>query len=60
VKQVLAARAASQQATARYQAGLGNINEVAEAQHLLRVWRGLLGIAIAAGDLDPFLAEVGK
>ena len=52
-----------QQATARYQAGLGDIDEVAEAQRLLTqaeiddalarlsVWRGLLGIATAAGDL---------
>ncbi len=67
--QVSAARSASQQATARYQAGLGNIDEVAEAQRLLTqaeiddvlarlsVWRGLLGIATAAGDIQPFLAE---
>ena len=47
--------------------GLGNIDEVAEAQRLLTqaeiddalarlgVWRGLLGVATAAGDLQPFL-----
>lgn len=70
--QVAAARAATQQATARYQAGLGNINEVAEAQRLLTqaeiddalarlsIWRGLLGIATAAGDIEPFLAEAGR
>jgi outer membrane protein TolC len=70
--QVSAARAASQQATARYQAGLGNINDVAEAQRLLTqaeiddvlarltVWRGLLGIATAAGDIRPFVAEVSR
>ena len=70
--QVAAARAAARQATARYQAGLANIDEVAEAQRLLTqaeidetlsrlgVWRGLLGIAAAAGDLQPFLAEVGQ
>jgi outer membrane protein TolC len=68
--QVNAARAASQQATARYQAGLANIDEVAEAQRLLTqaeiddalarlgVWRGLLAVAAAAGDIRPFLAEV--
>jgi outer membrane protein len=70
--QVSAARAAAQQATARYQAGLGNIDEVAEAQRLLTqseiddalarlsVWRGLLGIATAAGDIQPFLAEAAQ
>ena len=67
--QVSAAKAAVDQATARYQAGLGAIGEVAEAQRLLAqaeiddslahlaVWRGLLSVAIAAGDLEPFLAE---
>jgi outer membrane protein TolC len=70
--QVSAARAAVQQATARYQAGLGNIDEVAEAQRLLTqaeiddalsrlsVWRGLLGIAVAAGDIQPFVAEASQ
>ena len=70
--QVTAARAASKQATARYQAGLGNIDEVAEAQRLLTqteiddalarltVWRALLGIAIAGGDLEPFLQEAAR
>jgi len=69
---VTAARAASQQAEARYRAGLGNIDEVAEAQRLLTqaeiddglarlsVWRGLLAVATAAGDLQPFLAEVSR
>jgi outer membrane protein len=70
--QVSAARTAVQQATARYQSGLGNIDEVAEAQRLLTqaeiddvlarlsVWRGLLGIAIAAGDIQPFVAEASQ
>ena len=70
--EVTAARNASQQATARYQAGLANVDEVAEAQRLLTnaeiddvlarlsVWRGLLGIATAAGDIQPFVAEVGR
>ncbi len=67
--EVSAARAATQQATARYESGLGAINEVAEAQRLLTqaeiddalarlsVWRGLLGVATAAGDIQPFVAE---
>jgi outer membrane protein TolC len=70
--EVAAARAASEQANARYQAGLGNIDEVAEAQRLLTqaeiddalarlgVWRGLLAVAAAAGDLQPFVAEASR
>jgi outer membrane protein len=65
--QVSAADAANQQAAARYRAGLGTIVEVADAQRLLTqaqiddalarlsVWRGLLGVAAAAGDIQPFL-----
>ncbi len=67
-----AARAAEQQASARYKSGLGNIVEVAEAQRLLTqaeiddalarlgVWRALLGVAAAQGDLQPFLQAAGK
>ena len=70
--QVSAARTATQQATARYESGLGTITEVAEAQRLLTqseiddalarlaVWRGLLGVAAAAGDIQPFVAEAGR
>ena len=70
--QIAAARTASQQATARYQSGLGNIDEVAEAQRLLTqaeiddalarlgVWRALLAIAAAAGDIQPFVAEASR
>ncbi|PWU01303.1 MAG: hypothetical protein C5B51_23265 [Terriglobia bacterium] len=70
--QVAAARAATDQATARYQAGLANIDEAAEAQRLLTqseiddalarlgVWRALLGVAAAAGDVQPFLAEASQ
>jgi outer membrane protein len=70
--QVAAARAATEQATARYQSGLGNIDAVAEAQRLLSqaeiddalarlgVWRGLLGVAVAAGDIQPFVAEASR
>jgi outer membrane protein TolC len=70
--QLEAARTTEQQATARYRAGLGNITEVAEAQRLLTqaeiddslarlgVWRALLGVAAAEGDLTPFLSSVSK
>jgi outer membrane protein TolC len=70
--QVSAARAAVEQASARYEAGLGNIDALAEAQRLLTqaeiddvlarlsVWRGLLGIATAAGDIQPFVAEASR
>jgi outer membrane protein TolC len=70
--EVAASRAAASQAAARYQSGLGNLEEVAEADRLmtqseiddtlarLGVWRGLLGIATAAGDLRPLIAEVGQ
>lgn len=70
--QVSAARAAADQATARYKSGLGNIDAVAEAQRLLTqaeiddalarlgVWRGLLAVATASGDIRPFVAEVGQ
>jgi outer membrane protein TolC len=70
--QVAAARAATEQATARYQSGLGNIDEVAEAQRLLtqseiddalarlRVWRALLEIATAAGDIQPFVVDASQ
>jgi outer membrane protein len=70
--QIAAARAATQQATARYQAGLGTIDAVAEAQRLLTqaeiddalarlsVWRGLLGVAAAAGDVQPFVMEASQ
>jgi len=70
--QVSAARTAMQQAGARYQAGLGTVDQVAEAQRLLTqaeiddalshlsVWRALLGLATAAGDLQPLILEASK
>ncbi len=70
--QVSAARDATQQATARYQSGLGTIDQVAEAQRLLTqaeiddalahltVWRALSGLATTAGDLRPFISEASK
>ena len=68
--QLAAARGTFDQATARYQSGLTGIVEVADAQRLLtqseiddaisklNVWRGLLLVATAQGNLDPFLARV--
>jgi outer membrane protein len=65
--QVEAAREAEQQATARYRSGLGTLVEVAEAQRLhtqaeidsalarLNIWRALLGLAAAQGDVAPFV-----
>jgi outer membrane protein TolC len=70
--EVSAARDATQQATARYQSGLGTIDQVAEAQRLLTqaeiddalahlaVWRALSGLATAAGDLRPFIVEASE
>jgi outer membrane protein len=66
-----AATEAESRARARYQAGLANITEVAEAQRLLAqaeaddalarlaVWRALLAAAQARGDLSAFLRLVG-
>jgi outer membrane protein TolC len=71
--QLEAARANVEQATARYKAGLAGVVDVAEAQRLLaqteiddalarlQIWRALLSIAAAQGDLKPFLDQaVGK
>jgi len=70
--QARAARAALDQATARYQSGLGNIDAVAEAQRLLTqaeiddalarlgVWRALLAVAQSTGDIQPFLVEASQ
>jgi outer membrane protein len=69
--QLNAARETELQAQARYKAGLATVVEVAEAQQLLvqatvddalarlGVWRSLLGLAGARGDLQPFLELVG-
>ncbi len=70
--QVEAARAANDQATARYKSGLGAVIEVAETQRLLTqaeiddavarlaVWRAMLGLAAAQGELGPFLKAATK
>lgn len=67
---VTAAHAAVAQMQARYQAGLGTIAELADAQRLLtqseiddalarlNVWRAMLAMAAVAGDIQPFLAEL--
>jgi len=68
--QLAAARQGEAQATARYQAGLASIVEVADAQSLLAqaevqdqlaridVWRALLTQAAAQGTLTPFITLV--
>jgi outer membrane protein len=65
-----AARQAETQARARYEAGLSNLVEVAEAESLLAqaerddavaritAWRGLFGVAVAQGNLEPFLTNL--
>jgi outer membrane protein TolC len=70
--EVSAAQTALQQATARYQAGLAPVDDVAQAQRLLvqaqiddalarlNVWRGSLEVATVRGDIAPFLAEAGE
>ncbi|MGH9657479.1 MAG: TolC family protein [Bryobacteraceae bacterium] len=70
--QLAAARAVEQQAGARYQAGLGTIVEVAEAQRLLAqaeiddslarlsVWRAMLALAAARGDVNDFVRQAGR
>jgi outer membrane protein TolC len=70
--EVTSAQTAMDQATARYRAGLSPIDEVAQAQRLLvqariddalarlNVWRALLQIESARGDIQPFLAEAGR
>jgi outer membrane protein TolC len=57
------------QAKARYRADLATVVEVTEAQHLLvqastegvlvclGVWRALLGLAGARGNLQPFFEQ---
>lgn len=70
--EVAAGRAAAEQATVRYQAGLAPIDDVATAQRLLvqaqiddalarlNVWRARLQVAAARGDIQPFLSEAAR
>lgn len=67
-----AARTGEKQAAARYKSGLASVVEVAEAERILTqaeiddslaklgIWRSLLAVAAASGDLQPFLQEVQK
>ncbi len=70
--EISSATVANQQANARYQAGLGTIVEVADTQRLLTqaeiddalarlgVWRALLGVAAADGNIQPFLTAASQ
>jgi outer membrane protein TolC len=67
-----AATEAESRARARYQSGLANVTEVAEAQRLLAqadadnaiarlaVWRALLATAQVRGNLTPFLEQARR
>jgi outer membrane protein len=70
--EVSSARAALQQAAARYQSGLAPVDDVAQAQRLLvqaqiddalarlSVWRARLQVESARGNIQPFLAEASQ
>ena len=70
--QLEAAQATHRQAVARYGAGLSTVVEVSDAQRLLiqteiddalaklGVWRALLSVASAQGDLQPFLQRASR
>jgi outer membrane protein TolC len=69
-QELTAARAGEIQTRARYDAGLGTITDVADAQRILvqaeiddavahlAVWRALLELGDAQGDLGPFFAAL--
>ncbi len=70
--EVKSAHVAFDQARARYQAGLAPVDDLAQAQRLvvqaeiddsiarLSVWRALLQLEAARGDINPFLQAVNK
>ncbi|MFL6304560.1 MAG: TolC family protein [Candidatus Sulfotelmatobacter sp.] len=70
--EVRSAHTAFDQAKARYQAGLVPIDDLAQAQRLvveaeiddsiarLNVWRALLELSAARGDIQPFLQAISK
>jgi outer membrane protein TolC len=70
--QLESARAAEAQAQARYRSGLATLTELADAQRVLaqaeiddglarlNVWRALLALRTAEGDLAPFLKMAGQ
>lgn len=69
---VAAAKDTELKATERYRVGLTNVLEVAEAQCILqnalvqdavaqvRIWRALLALSYAHGDLKPFMTLASK
>jgi outer membrane protein TolC len=71
-RQLLAAQETELRVRKRYEAELGTVIEVAEAQRLLAqaevenalarlgVWRAVLAGSIAGGDIKPFLELLGK
>lgn len=70
--QVHASEIAVYQAQARYKTGLGSVAQVAEANQVLAqsrmqeaiarvgIWRALLSVSSAHGDMKPFLAEAQR
>jgi outer membrane protein TolC len=70
--QLESARAAQSQAQARYKAGLATVVEVADTQRTLaqaeiddglaklNVWRALLAVYSAEGDLGPFVRRAAR
>ena len=70
--EVSSAQTALEQAKARYQSGLAPVDDVAQAQRLLvqasiddalarlNVWRALLQLAAARGDIRPFLTQASQ
>lgn len=70
--QVESARQASEQAQARYKVGLSSVAQVAEANQVLAqsrmqeavayvgVWRAMLGMSAAHGDIGPFIAQADR
>jgi len=69
---VKSAQTALDQASARYKAGLGTIDDVAQAQRLLvqaqmddsvarlNAWRAFLRLQFVRGNLQPFLDQAGR
>jgi outer membrane protein TolC len=70
--EVSSAHTAVDQASARYRAGLASIDNLAQAQRLLsqaemddalarlNVWRALLQLETAAGDIQPFVSQASQ
>ncbi len=70
--EVAAAQTAFDEARARYQSGLAPVDDLAQAQRVLvsariddalgrlNVWRALLELDAARGNVQPFLDEVSR